>query len=74
MGTTHYAYISGPNHYRQVTATFDLKCATLDSRRQLIHALLAEGECLAAIPSYFDGEDDVDIKLIESFLDGVLPE
>ena len=72
MGTTHYSYIAGPAHFRQVTSTLDLSCASLETRRDVIHALLDRGELLAAIPSYFQGQDDIEPNRITKFLDGVL--
>lgn len=47
---SHYAYLSGPQGLKEPTALFDLRAASNDTRRNLIHGLIKNGELLATCP------------------------
>lgn len=48
---THYSYLSGPNFIREPTGLLDLSSASEETRRKVVHSLIANGELLSLLPN-----------------------
>lgn len=48
---SHYTYLSGPGGMREPTSMMNLSSACQETRRQLVHNVLRNGELLAKLPT-----------------------